>query len=205
MLAAFGVGLANFSTGRQVGPRELAACARKALPLIAWYGATGNFALADCSVDEAGAILSGLSGTDWAVLPFDEVDAALEVLSTLTEPACAIGERATPGLAFAVTAADSGPVASTQRAALRRVSDRIVAVHKLDQLQDGKLDRQHRRGGWGAVSADIGRQVGGRWTARSRRTLEGLRRRASDGISQDPLSLSVESLANGRMTRTQPL
>jgi hypothetical protein len=55
----------------------------------------------------------------------------------------------------------------------------VVAVRKLDVLKDGKLDRQHRRGGWGGVSFDIALQVGGQWTARSRRTIDGLRRRAN--------------------------
>jgi hypothetical protein len=50
-------------------------------------------------------------------------------------------------------------------------------VRKLDLVVGGKLDR-NRRGGWGGVSHDIAQQLGGRWTARSRRTIDGLRNRA---------------------------
>ena len=179
MLAALGVGLANFGMGREWRPSELAAAVAERLRLIAWYRATGNFALADGNADEVRGILSDVSGTEWAVIPFEAVTAALEVLSRLPEPPHTIDERATPGLAFAVSPARIGALQSTARANLRRISDQVVAVHKLDWLKDGKLDRQHRRGGWGGVSADIARQIGGRWTARSRRTLDGLRQRAS--------------------------
>ena len=181
MLAAFGVGLANFATGRHVLPRHLAADVREVLAPIAWYGATGNFAIADGDPESVRAVLQKFSGTTWAVMPLDEVNAALEILAMLAEPPHSVDERPTPGLAFAVTRAHPGAVASTPRADLQRVSDRVVAVRKLDVLKNGKLDRQQRRGGWGGVSIDIARQVGGQWTARSRRTLDGLRRRANEG------------------------
>lgn len=43
---AFGVGLANFGAGRSRLPRQIADDVREVLPLVAWYGATGNLALA---------------------------------------------------------------------------------------------------------------------------------------------------------------
>ena len=189
MLAAFGVGLANFGTGRHVLPRQLAADVSDVLPLIGWYGATGNFALADDDPETVRDVLQEISGTTWVVLPFDEVNAALDVLAALAEPPHSVNERPTPGLAFAVTRAHPGAVAPTPRAHLQRVSERVVAVRKLDALKNGKLDRRQRRGGWGGVSIDIARQVGGQWTARSRRTLDGLWRRANGG---------ADSLKSGR-------
>ena len=181
VLAAFGVGLANFGTGRGVLPRHLAADVSEVLPLIGWYGATGNFAIADDDPETVRAVLQKISGTTWALMPFDEINAALDILAALAEPPHSVDERPTPGLAFAVTRANPGAVESTPRADLRRISDRVVAVRKLDVVKNGKLDREQRRGGWGGVSIDIARQVGGQWTARSRRTLDGLRLRANEG------------------------
>jgi hypothetical protein len=181
VLAAFGVGLANFGTGLHVLPSQLAAEVSHSMPLIGWYGATGNLAFAEDDPNEVRAELQRISGTTWAVLPFDEVNAALETLARLDHPPHREDERPTPGLAFAVTAAHPGPVVPTPRAHLQRVSDRVVAVRKFDVLKNGKLDRQRRRGGWGAISMDIARQVGGQWTARSRRTLDGLWLRANAG------------------------
>jgi hypothetical protein len=57
------------------------------------------------------------------------------------------------------------------------VSVEMVAVWKHDLLTGAKLDRHRRRGGWGAISADIAHQLGGQWTSRSRRTIDGLRSR----------------------------
>jgi hypothetical protein len=111
----------------------------------------------------------------------DEVNAALDILAALVEPPHSVDERPTPGLAFAVTQAHPGAVESTPRTDLQRVSDRVVAVRELDVVKNGKLDRRQRRGGWGGVSIHIARQVGGQWTARSRRTLDGLRVRAKEG------------------------
>jgi hypothetical protein len=184
MLAAFGVGLANFGAGLHVLPSQLAAEVSKVLPLIAWYGSTGNFALADGDPEAVQAVLQKVSGTTWAVIEFGELEAALAELANITKPPHSPYERPTPGLAFAVDGPHLGTLVSTRRAVLERVSGRVVAVHKLDALKNGKLDRDHRRGGWGAVSTDIARQVGGQWTARSRRTLYGLRLRANE-VSSD--------------------
>jgi hypothetical protein len=61
MLAAFGVGLANFGTGRHVLPRELATALGERLPPIGWYGATGNFMLADNDPETLRAVLKEVS------------------------------------------------------------------------------------------------------------------------------------------------
>ena len=135
----------------------------------------------DGNVDEAQKLLAAVTQTAWAVLPVSELAEALDYLANLPQPQHDVDERPTPGLAFAVSPAREGEVASTDRAFLERMSRGIVAVGKLDLLQEGKLDRKRRRGGWGAVSTEITRQVGGQWTSRSRRTLDGLTARADAG------------------------
>src|SRR6266581_5453378 len=69
----------------------------------------------------------------------------------------------------------------TPRAVLWRISAYAIGAWKHDTLSaGGRLDPDRRAGGWGGISADIERQLGGQWTTRSRRTIEGLIRMASD-------------------------
>jgi hypothetical protein len=178
VLFAFGVGLANFASGRDRQPREIVAAIADALPLIASYGHTGNVALDDGDVNEVRSVLEAATGRAWAVVGAQQLNDALTTLAALPTPPPAVDERPTPGIAFAVTRTGDGDVVSNERAYLHRISEGIVAVWKLDLLRAGTLDRDRRRGGWGAISTDIARQVRGQWTARSRRTLDGLRKRA---------------------------
>jgi hypothetical protein len=182
VLFAFGVGLANFGSGRDRRPREVAAAIAEALPLIASYGHTGNVALEDGGRIEIHTVLEAVTGMDWAIVDAKELDDALTALAGLPEPSHAPGERPTPGLAFVVGAARGGNVGSNERAHLHRVSQNIIAVWKFDLVREGKLDRDRRRGGWGAISSDVARQVGGRWTTRSRRTLDGIRTAAGKSV-----------------------
>jgi hypothetical protein len=175
---AFGVGLANFAAGRSRLPRQIAADVAEVLPLIAWYGATGNLALAAGEPADVAQRLAEITGTAWAVIPAWDLAAALDALQAQPAPRVPPGIRPTPGLAFAVEPARPGPIRSIPEAALRRLNDRIVLVYKFDVLEGNRLDRARRRGGWGRVSADVARQVGGRWTARSRRPLAALKARA---------------------------
>ena len=175
---AFGVGLANFAAGRSRLPRQIAADVAEVLPLMAWYGATGNLALAAGEPGDVAQRLAEITGTAWAVIPARDLTAALGALEAQPAPRVPAGIRATPGLAFAVEPARPGLIGSIPEAALRRFNDRIVLVHKFDVLEGNRLDRARRRGGWGQVSATVARQVGGRWTARSRGPLAGLQARA---------------------------
>jgi hypothetical protein len=176
---AFGVGLANFAAGRSRLPRQIAADVAAALPLIAWYGATGNLALVAGDDVDVAQRLAEITGTAWAVIPAQDLVAALEALEAQPAPRVPAGIRPTPGLAFAFEPAQPGLISSIPEvAALRQLNDRIVLVHKLDVLEGNRLDRARRRGGWGRISAAVARQVGGRWTARSRRPLTGLQARA---------------------------
>ena len=55
---------------------------------------------------------------------------------------------------------------------LRRSKAVLLFKHD-NETPSGILDRNRRSGGWGAVAADLGRNLGGTWTARSIRTLAG--------------------------------
>jgi hypothetical protein len=145
--------------------------------MVASYGATGNVAFEGGHVLETKRVLAEITGRKWAVLSMRRLDRALAILTGRPIPSHDSQIRPTPGLAFAVVPALKGIVRSTDRAVLKRISPDIVAVWKLDLL-DGDRLHANRRGGWGGVSTDIAEQVGGRWTACSRRTLDGLRWRA---------------------------
>jgi hypothetical protein len=175
---AFGVGLANFAAGRSRLPRQIAADVADVLPLVAWYGATGNLALATGEPADVAQRLAEITGTAWAVMPAQDLAAALDALAAQPTPRVPPGIRATPGLAFAVEPARPGLIGSIPEAALQRFNDRIVLIHKFDVLAGNRLDRARRRGGWGRLSAALARQAGGRWTARSRRPLAALQARA---------------------------
>jgi len=61
---------------------------------------------------------------------------------------------------------------------------RVRAVWKLDLVKEGKRetvvrDERRREGGWGAVAHAMKIAVGGEWTARSMKTLEGLGKQLS--------------------------
>jgi hypothetical protein len=176
VMYAFGVGLANFAGGRHLSPREVVARIARELPLVASYGPTGNVALEDGPVVDAPAALAMVTGTAWAVVRAEHLESGLNALAAMSAPSHAADERPTPGLAFAVTAGYGGSLTSTSRAILQRLSGDMIIVWKLDRLDGSRLHKD-RRGGWGAISTDISRQIGGRWTARSRRTLDGLHAR----------------------------
>jgi hypothetical protein len=54
-------------------------------------------------------------------------------------------------------------VHDTPHARFRSIATNIVSARKLDQLTSpGVLDGDRRAGGWGAVSGDVSRQVGGK-------------------------------------------
>ena len=56
---------------------------------------------------------------------------------------------------------------------------RVRGVWKLDMLrEDGlALDRTKREGGWGSIATTMGLHAGGKWTARSLRTVNQLVRK----------------------------
>ena len=179
----FGVGFGNFGTGREwrmadlvktIGDRD-----PERLDVIAWYGSTGNVAVRGQRPADMQSVLRDVSGRAWAVVDRRGVERGLEALNGWNPRDRTPRTRWTGGLAFAVSGDRGGAVEDTERAKLRRLERGIVAVYKNDAVTvAGRLDRNRRRGGWGAISLDVSRQVEGDWTARSRRTIEGLLDRA---------------------------
>ena len=53
----------------------------KALPLLAWYGTTGNLALFDVDRDEARRTLKDITATEWAVVVEKHLEQGLTALS----------------------------------------------------------------------------------------------------------------------------
>jgi len=188
--AVFGVGVGNLGRGR--APRRLMAQwvemlnrhlsqRHLSVRIVDFFGHTGNF-LADSvsTLEEVTARFKRLCDTDWVVRPNDEVRAALTALAGACEPEDEHGIRWTLGLAFhGGTGTTCGTVATTPRAVLWQISPCTIGVWKRDNLDaDETLDRDRRSGDWGAISNDIERQLEGLWTARSRRTIDGLIRKA---------------------------
>jgi hypothetical protein len=185
---AFGVGFNNFATGR--GEMEqLVARAQRQLSdteIVAWYGATGNFALrSDLSNSELARALEQAFKRNFAVVSRSQIERVISTSDSWRRPVRARWIRWTPGVAFRV--AGPPPPARpdpTNRGRFRRVNDHAVLVQKRDiETPEGRLDSARRQGGWGAISADIARQTGGSesvWTARSLRAILGLRARVED-------------------------
>jgi len=150
--------------------------------LIAWYGHTGNLAVEggqDARKRIAGN-LEDVSERRWAVLSVENLRRALDSLGLWQEPEAEVGVRWTPGLALSVKERrDVTSLDPTSRAELGCIAPGIVGVFKKDFIDaKGRLDRERRQGGWGAISGDVASQLGGTWTARSARVLGGLERRS---------------------------
>ena len=192
-----GVGVNNFATGRTATSTlfekvEQAVKQRVRGKVVATFGATGNLMIETPIEPRPGSLAAALyeaSRTDWAVMPWTTFRQALASLEKMSMPETQSGARWTPGLSFAVSPAPySGELQSTQRALLKFIGPGIVGVFKCDiEDERGRLDRTRRMGGWGGVSADIERQLGGEWTSRAISTLKGLERgvwHAFPGLSQ---------------------
>jgi hypothetical protein len=152
--------------------------------IIGSFGHTGNFLAHSPSsnLGEVTARFHRLLDHDWVVRPISDVRAALMVLADATEPSSEESVRWTPGLAFHAGAGVArGTIDPTARAFLWRIAAWAIGAWKHDRLAaNGRLNRSQRAGGWGGVSHDIQRQIGGQWTARSRRTVDGLMRMTTD-------------------------
>jgi hypothetical protein len=94
--------------------------------------------------------------------------------------------RYTRGAALFVSGkADDGlPDATPQVTYLQRAPDWVLVFKHDVETTDGSLDRNRRGGGWGAVAGHVGRQLGGIWTARSKRTLAGTLRVATLNVAK---------------------
>ncbi len=187
MYVIFGVGIGNL--GRTKWPRiPMADLMRKmngdlvargsAARIVGSFAHTGNFvALCERLHDGEGvAELRSCFDFEAAVLPVGEVRAALERFAGRIEPEDEVGVRWTAGMGLHVSGTVHGvQLKRTGRAVLWRIAPTLVGIWKRDvEGADGTLDRANRAGGWGALASEIGEQLGGRWTARSLRTVRGV-------------------------------
>jgi hypothetical protein len=192
LYAVFAVGIGNL--GRQRTPRcpmtEWVKRLNRALgngtpPLqvVGFFGHTGNF-LVSCSITDPESVRACFIGqlqTDWIVRRIEDVKSAVTASATYPKPEARAGIRWTQGLAFSEDPnVECRRLQRTPRAILWEVCRGISGVCKADCLAERDiLDRHRRSGGWGKISEDIGNQLGGRWTARSLRTVQGLLRKAT--------------------------
>jgi hypothetical protein len=179
VLFAFGVGLTNFASGRHLTPTDVVDAIADELPVVASCGSTGNDALEKGNIDEIRRILERVTGTAWAGGQRRASRRQLSALSAMPVPTPTQpkNERSTPDLAFAFKPTRDGGLDSTSRAILHRLSADLVAVWKARSA--GRSKARPR-----STARRLGRGFGrhrppgrGRWTARSRRTLDGLRSR----------------------------
>jgi hypothetical protein len=192
ILLAFGVGLGNLGrSSRKRIPasawiRKLNKALSAAAPgtqVVCSYGHTGNFVVSAPSDPEtAAAELGDALGTTCAVMLVSDLAEIVQTLEDCPSPKrVGTGARFTRGAAFLIGVARDGLPPSTDCASylLRRPKAVLMFKHDIE-TPSGILDRNRRRGGWGAVAADLGRTLGGTWTARSIRTLVGTLHTAHD-------------------------
>ena len=181
---AFAVGVGNFSA-RRLPMQDYVQATNQKLSLLNsrtriadWYHATGNFVVqaSDNNRLRVADELSLAIGTPCATLTIEElsahVAAAKKPISPPTEP----GVRWTRGLGFWVSGKPCTiALKPTAHAAFFPINKHTVGMFKRDRLAGGKetLDIENRAGGWGAISADITKAVGGTWTSRALDRVEG--------------------------------
>jgi hypothetical protein len=145
--------------------------------IVGWYGHTGNFVVESSRTEPSEFIteLASAAGVSCAVVPYSDVVEYASVVERAVSPRPLVGKRWTPGIAFAVKAPPSKSVPKqTSHANFFEISEHAVGAWKMDTLTETEiLDRERRGGGWGGVSGDVSRQLGGTWTARSLRTITG--------------------------------
>ncbi|MBM3221005.1 MAG: hypothetical protein FJZ38_20400 [Candidatus Rokubacteria bacterium] len=187
----FGVGIGNLGRARQrrvpTADRVTEINERLRVRALAAYiacafGHTANYVMCCEShppLELIGKVREAL-GFESAILPVANVRTALRDASSGTEPPRETGRRWTDGIAFHVSGTLTQTEAkSTERAVLWRISRDQVGIWKRDiETPEGQLDRDRRKGGWGAVAGEISKQLGGSWTARSLRTVAGIVRKA---------------------------
>lgn len=156
--------------------------------IIDWYGHTGNFVVESSRTEpsEIASELASVAGVSCGVVPYGDVVEYVSIAERTVSPKPLVGKRWTPGVAFAVIAPPSNSVPKqTSHAIFFAISESAVGAWKKDQLVErGILDRGRRGGGWGAVSSDVSKTVGGVWTARSLRTVMSTLEKARQHIEQ---------------------
>jgi len=191
----FGVNIGNFNLSRNSRPpvtkqvdgiNQAFKAAKIQAKITGYFRGSGNFVLetTHSSLGRARSAAQKALLTKVGTFPLAKIEKAVAKLRLEVEPKTEVGIRPTPGLALLVEGPTrSGKLLSTKRNKLLRFSDDVVGAWKLDILTTRKtLDSapSRRRGGWGGVSQDIAKQLGGLWTARSLSSINGVIMRAKE-------------------------
>jgi hypothetical protein len=186
LFIAFGVGVGNFSSRREKMEKYVRETNQRLsllsspTKIIDWFGQTGNFVVHAPKrtrwqvADELSLALQ----VRCAVQSVDQVEFCVSIAEKAKDLSAQAGVRWTKGIAFHVKGKPcTTDLKPSPRAEFFRINEFAVGVYKKDQLTDeGVPDRANRSGGWGAVSNDIARTVGGVWTARSLMRVQGVMR-----------------------------
>jgi hypothetical protein len=154
------------------------------------FSHTGSFVVeSDNDRSQVATHLSSVFDTQFTVLSVDDLAEYASIMKKACPPEPKVGFRWTPGLVLAISdeqATVSHKLHDTQHASFCPMPLRAVGAWKLDQLTDSEvLDSEKRGGGWGAVSDDVSCQVGGKWTARSLRPVNGVLKLAREYASRN--------------------
>jgi hypothetical protein len=146
--------------------------------ILAWHYAMGNFVVhaSDPNRLKISDELSLALGTPCAILTINDLAAYVAVAKQAISPPTEPGLSWTKGVAFWVNGKPSIiPLKPTPQAVFFPINKHTVGVFKKDKLTAGEepLDREDRAGGWSAISADINKVVGGTWTSRALKRVEG--------------------------------
>jgi len=143
-----------------------------------FHHATGNFVVQAFNNNRMSVAdeLSLALGTPCVVIALDDLARYAAIARKATSPPIEPGFNWTAGIAFW---ANGKPciitLKPTPHATFFPIDKHTVGVFKRDQLTDRKeiLYREAHVGGWSGISADIGKVVGGTWTARALDKIEG--------------------------------
>jgi hypothetical protein len=168
-----------------------------------WYHATGNFVV-QASDNNRMSVADELSlalGTPCATVPIDDLVAYAALARKAPSPTTEPGFRWTRGIAFW---ANGKPCTinlnPTCHAVFFPIDKHTVGAFRRDQLAEGKeaLDRENRAGGWGAISADITKAIGGTWTSRALDRIEGT---VAKALNYSPHVLNQENVRHVALDR----
>lgn len=146
--------------------------------VVEWHHVTANFVVQTPKNNRFGIAdeLSLALGVPCAVLPINDVKACLSIADKASSPPIQPGTSWTKGIAFMVKGRPcSQDLKPTPHAVFFRINGYAVGVFKKSQLTQNEVsDGKNRPGGWGAISDDISKAVGGIWTARALTRVEGI-------------------------------
>lgn len=150
---------------------------------LTYYRPTGNFAVLAPGIASATVrdILVQALGKPCAVANLTTLDRIKSTFDSWPEPNREERERWTPGFALRCDGvALPRRIEACETGVFNVLDESTVVVYRRErETPASTLDRNYRRGGWGAVTARIEATLGGTWTARSLSVAAALSRKCS--------------------------